>query len=452
MKSVRHLIKHYFNSGHSRSIKAKKHIIISFVLKGISILIGFVLVPLILGYIDSERYGIWLTLSSIIAWFSFFDIGLGNGLRNRFAEAIANDTHELAKTYISTTYALLGIVFLFALILFNCVNPFLNWQKILNTLTITNKELSIIAMVIFNFFVFRLYFKLIGTILMADQRPSINSAFGPIGNVFTLIIIFALTKTTEGSLLLLSVVLSVVPAIVLIVATLYFFGKDYNYYKPNTKSIDFSKSKDLLGLSIKFLYFQMGSLIFFSTTNFLIAQVSNQQSVTEYNIAFKYFFVAIMIYSIVLTPFWSAVTEAYSRLDFLWIKRSLKNLQLLSVVFALILIFLLLVSNSIYRIWVGDKISIPFKLSFIVMIYMTIQIFIAPYSTFINGFGKLKLGIYIITLKLIIYIPSAIFLGMKFGAFGIVLAMALTQLPSLVLEPLQVSKIINGKSKGIWNE
>ena len=441
-----------FFKGHSRTVKAKKNIIVSFGLKGISIIVGLVFVPLILGYLDAERYGIWLTLSSIIAWFSFFDIGLGNGLRNRFAEAIAAGDHELAKTYVSTTYAILGVVFLFVLILFNIVNPFLNWQIILNTTAVGGRELSIIALIVFIFFILRFFFNLIGTILMADQRPAINNAFGPIGNVGALIIIFILTKTTEGSLILLSMVLSIVPVIVLIIATFYFFKKDYNKYKPEFKYIDFSKSKDLLGLGFKFFYFQIAALIFFSTTNFLIAQFENQESVAAYNIAYKYFFTVIMIYSIILMPFWSAVTEAYAKRDFAWLKRSIKKLNLLSVAMAGILVTLLLISNFVYDIWVGDKINIPFKLSFIIMIYTFIQLFVAPYSTFINGYGKLKLGLYAITIKLIIYIPAALILGKQYGAFGIVLAMALIQLPSLILEPLQVYLITNQKAYGIWNK
>ncbi|GAH31869.1 unnamed protein product, partial [marine sediment metagenome] len=84
-------IKNVLSTGHPRSIRAKKNIFASFGLKGISILISFLLVPLVLNYIDITKYGIWLTLSSIIGWFGFFDIGLGNGLRNKFAEAIAKD-------------------------------------------------------------------------------------------------------------------------------------------------------------------------------------------------------------------------------------------------------------------------------------------------------------------------------------------------------------------------
>src|SRR6476646_9497261 len=115
--------KSLINRGHDRSVNIKKNIIGLFVIRGCSIAISFILVPLTIRYVNPTQYGIWLTLSSIVAWFSFFDIGFGNGLRNKFAEAIAKGDTELAKIYISTTYAILSIVISCILILFFCINP-----------------------------------------------------------------------------------------------------------------------------------------------------------------------------------------------------------------------------------------------------------------------------------------------------------------------------------------
>ncbi|MCD4744725.1 MAG: oligosaccharide flippase family protein [Bacteroidales bacterium] len=449
------MAKNYINSffkGHSRSVKAKKNIIYSLFLKVISIIVGLVFVPLILGYLDAERYGIWLTLSSIISWFSFFDIGLGNGLRNRLTEAIAKNDTQLAKTYVSTTYAILGMIFILLIVAFLMVNHFLNWQKILNTTAIETSELAIVAKIVFVFFIFRFFFKLIGTILMADQRPAINNAFGPLGNIIALIIIFILTKTTNGSLIYLSAVLSIVPVFILILATLFFFIRDYRKYAPSYRYINLTKSKDLLGLGFKFFFIQIAAIIFFSATNFLIAQFSNQKAVAAYNVAYKYLFMVNMVYGIILTPYWSAVTDAVAKKDYTWLKNSMRKLNILSGVMTLILIGALLISPFVYKLWIGDKLTIPFSLSLIISLYLIQQVIVMPFSTFINGFGKLKLGMYILPMKIILYIPLAYFLGEKFGAFGVVLSMLLIQLTSLVIEPIHVFKLVNQKASGIWNK
>ncbi len=451
MTKLKSYIQNFFK-GHERTVKAKKHIIYSLGLKGISIVVGLAFVPLILNYLDAERYGIWLTLSSIIAWFSFFDIGLGNGLRNRFAEALAKNDHELARTYVSTTYAILGVVFSVIIILFFIVNPFLNWQKILNTTAVGTHELGVVALIVFVFFILRFFFKLIGTILMADQRPAVNNAFGPLGNLLALIIIFILTKTTKGSLINLAAVLSIVPVLVLMIATFVFFLKDYRKHSPSFKYVDLSKSKDLLGLGFKFFYVQIAGIVFFSTTNFLIAHFSNQESVAAYNVAYKYLFMINMIYGIILTPFWSAVTDAYARKDFEWLKKSIRKLNILSFIAVIGLLGALFVSPWVYKIWIGDKLTIPFSLSLAITLYLIQQVVVAPFSTFINGFGKLKLGLYLITIKIIIFIPLAYLLGTHYKALGIVYSLLIIQLISMVQEPMQVFKLINQKANGIWNK
>ena len=71
----------FFNQGSERTVKAKKNILLMLLIKGGNILIGVLLVPITLGYVDTDCYGIWLTLSSMVLWISFFDIGLNNGLK-----------------------------------------------------------------------------------------------------------------------------------------------------------------------------------------------------------------------------------------------------------------------------------------------------------------------------------------------------------------------------------
>ena len=55
----------FFNKGNERTLKAKKNIAASLILKGISIVIGLIYVPLLINYLGTEEYGVCLTLSSI---------------------------------------------------------------------------------------------------------------------------------------------------------------------------------------------------------------------------------------------------------------------------------------------------------------------------------------------------------------------------------------------------
>ena len=91
-------------SGDERSVLVKKNIYFSFLIKGFSISISLLLVPLTLNYLSVYEFGVWLTLSSIFTWINYFDIGLGNGLRNRLAESMARQDKKLGQIYVSTTF------------------------------------------------------------------------------------------------------------------------------------------------------------------------------------------------------------------------------------------------------------------------------------------------------------------------------------------------------------
>ena len=144
MVNIRSKIYSYFTKGNERSVIIKKNIAASLVLKCVSILISLQVVPLTIDYINPTKYGIWLTLSSIIAWLSYFDLGFAHGFRNRFAEAKAKGDIRLAKEYVSTTYAVLFLLFSVILLITLMVNKYLNWSSILNIDAVYNEELHIV--------------------------------------------------------------------------------------------------------------------------------------------------------------------------------------------------------------------------------------------------------------------------------------------------------------------
>ena len=166
-----------------RSVVVKKNIITSFFLKCISILVSLQVVPLTITYINPTKYGIWLTLSSIIAWLSYFDLGFAHGFRNRFSEAKANGNILLAKEYVSTTYAVLTALFLGVFFIAIIINHFLDWSSILNVATIYRSELHDVFNILTVFFCVNIVASIFTTMLTADQKPALASLIQTIGQV-----------------------------------------------------------------------------------------------------------------------------------------------------------------------------------------------------------------------------------------------------------------------------
>jgi len=453
-KNLKNNISGFFTQGHERSLRAKKNIAISFLIKGLSISIGLILVPLTINYLNPTKYGIWITLSSVIGWFSFFDIGLGHGLRNKFSEALATGKDELARVYVSTTYAILTFIIGGVLLLFCVVNPFLNWNNILNAGQdiALQKELSILALVVFTFFCLGFVFKLITTILTADQRPARASFFDLLGQIIALGLIFVLTKTTEGSLIYLGIVLSSIPVLVLLFSSIWFYNGKYKAYRPSIKLVDFSKAKGLLNLGVKFFVIQIAAILLYSTNNIIISQLFGPDQVTPYNVAFKYFSILMMGFSIVITPFWSAFTEAWVKKETIWIKNSINKLLLFWVFLFITGVIMLFASNWIYEIWVGKKVTIPFLMSAFLCVWALLNAWNSIFSQFLNGLGKVRLQMYLGISAALINLPLAIFLGKRMGVEGVLLANLIVLSIGVWMYPLQYYKIINNKAKGIWNK
>lgn len=441
-------------NGHERTIKAKKNIIASFVIKGLNIIIGLFLVRLTINYLNPTKYGIWITLSSIIGWFTFFDIGLGNGLRNKFTEALALSNHRLAKTYVSTTYAVLSIIIAIVLLLFYIINPFLNWASILNAGDdpALQKELAILALIVFTFFCLRFIFQLIATILIADQQPAKASLFNLYTNVLSLILIIILTKMTNGSLLYLGIIVSSLPVFVFIISSFWFYKGKYKIYKPSVNFVDFNKAKELFSLGIKFFFIQIAGVLLYQTNNIIIAQVLSPTEVTPYNVALKYFSIIMMIFSILVSPFWSAFTEAWMKDELKWIKSIIKKLIRLWFILIFIVIIMMLGSQWAYSIWIGNEINIPLSVSILVGISVIINIWNAIFSQFLNGVGKIKLQLWVGISAALLNVPLAIIMGKTIGVEGILLANITVLIFSAFLYPIQYRKLIYSTAKGIWSK
>ena len=394
----------FFLKGHTRGSKAIREVLYSILIQGFSVITGFLYVPLLLDYLTQEKYGIWLTLTSILGWFSFLDLGMGNGLRNKLTVALATGDFGLGKKLVSTTYALLICIFCVVLFVFHLSNFFLNWNSILNTKTIDNSELYILTSIVFTFFILRFIFQIISVVYLADQKPSSVKMIETSGSVFSFLIVLILTRVTlKGDLILLGTIISVIPVILFFLVSIVAFNARYKKLKPSVKDIDFKVSKGILNLGAKFFFMQISFIIVFTTSNFFIAQFYGPEEVTVYNIAFKYFQIPIMIFSIFMSPLWSAVTDAYAKSDFAWLKKTLKYSNILTALFSVGIILMVLISNWVYKIWIGDKVLIPIGLTVSLGIYTIIDLFITPYSYFINGMGKLRMAVIFTFIEIVVF-------------------------------------------------
>jgi len=439
-------------SGDERSILVKKNIYFSLLIKGFSISISLLLVPLTLNYLSVYEFGVWLTLSSIFTWINYFDIGLGNGLRNRLAESIAGQDKKLGQIYVSTTFFILSLIVTVVFLVFLAAQPYLNWTEILNADPSKVAHLNTVIVLSFAFFCINFLFKIIGIVYAAAQKPAFNDLITLLGSLLSLIIIFILTKTTDGTLMNVAIAFSAAPAFVLLVAypiTFYSYFKDF---RPKLKAVKPYYAKDLMNLGVQFFILQISGLLIFGTSNIIISRILGPEQVAPYNIAFKYFSIATMVFNIIIAPMWSASTDAFAKGDLLWIKKFMNGMLKVSVLSTVGVLVLILASNLVYRLWIGTAVVIPFRLSFWMGAYTIIVLWSTCFSTFLFGIGKLRIQLVNTVIASCLFIPLAVYLTKSMGITGIIIALCLTNLSGAILNPIQYQRIISGKASGIWNK
>ena len=62
--------------------------------RGLAIVLMAMGVALTLPYLGSERFGLWMTFSSMVLLLSLLDLGIGHALLNRVAQAKARDSQR----------------------------------------------------------------------------------------------------------------------------------------------------------------------------------------------------------------------------------------------------------------------------------------------------------------------------------------------------------------------
>lgn len=445
-------IKNRILSGDERSSRAKINILLSVINKCVAVLIGLMLIPITIDYLDPEQYGIWLTLSSIVAWISYFNVGLGHGFRNRFAEAKAKGQVELCRKYVSTTYFALFVIFGIVAIVFEFFNPLINWSAILNVNPEINALLCDVVAIALIGVCTQFVLAVFPILLEADQRPAFSAMLSTSGQAIALLVILVLTMIPFHSMKYIAVALTWVPCLVVLVFSACQFRTRYKRYAPSIKLIELSLVRNIVGLGGKFFVIQVSMLLIFQTVNIIISRVLGPSYVTEYNVAYKYFSITMMVFNIAIAPYWSAFTDAYVKGDFDWMRGVTSKLSRIWLALVFVSVILLAVSPISYKIWLHGSVNISWSTSIGMAVYVNIMALSTMYMTLINGTGKIMLQMMLYGVLAVMSIPICLLLCEYVGIVGILMVLSTVYASQAILGKMQLRKVLNSSATGIWDK
>lgn len=431
-----------------------KNVIYSGGIKIATVCISFLSVPILINYLNSTQYGIWLTIITFTSWFTLFDLGLGNGLKNKLIEFTAQGNASSARKYVSTTYVSMTLICSLICLGVYFLNPLIPWNKIFNVKGSLNSYISAATSTVLIFTLASMVLRLINNLLHANQQSYKVNVVNLVSQLAGFISLLVVKELCAPSLIVVALAFSLSQGLILLIINIYLFRTSFKDLVPSFISFDFKLIREVTNMGGRFFFIQIAGLVMYMTDNFIIASLFGPDDVTIYNIALKYFGILTMGWALIVIPLWPMTTKAYYTNDMVWINDMIKKMMKLLLLTIVIGVVMLLISNTFYRIWIGNKIVISAAVSMVILFYSCVSVFATIMATFINGIGKIKLQAYITCFVAVINIPLAILFSktLGWGLIGVPLATTVCLIISSFFAFLQSRRLISERAFGLWNK
>jgi len=331
--------------------------------KLLSVVTALISVPLTLHYLGAERYGMWMTMSSVIAMLAFADLGMGNGLLNVVSESHGRDDRQAIRQQVSSGFFILSLIAALVVVLFCAAYSFVSWHRIFNVQSALAQAEAGPALAVFAAcFALNIPLGIVQRVQMGLQQGFTASLWQGLGSVLGLAGVL-LAIHLEGGLPWLIGAMIGAPLLAAIGNSIHFFVFARPDLSPATQFVSRAAIQRIARTGMLFLVLQIVVTVAYASDNIVIAQMMGASAVTDYAVPEKMFSLITVLLGMVLAPLWPAYGEAIARGDKEWVRRTLKRSLTTAVGIAAVLSTLLVIfGDRIISIWVGHVVNPPFLL------------------------------------------------------------------------------------------
>jgi O-antigen/teichoic acid export membrane protein len=426
IKTILKFTAHDTTTSHGKSLERYRRVLLTggstLIVKIFSVTINLITVPLTLKYLGSERYGLWMTISSILSLMSFADLGLGNGLLNAISEANGKKDKSIAKKVVSSTFFMLTGIALIIFLLFLVIYKYVDWPGLFNAKNnIAKIESGPTIFVLLSIFVLNMPLGIIQRIQDGYQEGFKYQVWLILGSILSFIFLILCIQNKMG-LPWLVLAFSGGQLIASLLNGLLLFFKTRKYLKPSWKEFNYKSGLSLMNSGLIFFFLGLFTLLGNSSDSIIISHTLNPSSVAGYEIVKKIFLFS-MFTQFLIQPLWPAFGEALESGDFIWAKNTLfKGLKLFILLNAIISLPLLLFGKQIIFHWVGKEYIPSWSLLLGFYLFVIFANYGGVMSTFLNSKQLINRQLFMIALASICSVILKIFLSLKFGVSGIIWA------------------------------
>lgn len=390
---------------------------------GITTIAMLVTVPLTLGYLGSERFGIWMTIASISALMSFIDLGIGNSLIRRIASAHAAHDAEKLHNLISTgiiTLTAIGFLFGFAFLFTADKIKIEQFIKLTDPNNIPEIKRAIDAFIII--FLINIPLSALASIFQGLQMGwKVHLIKGVGATVSLLAVVFAAKEQAS----ICTLILTTYGIQTIFLAFLFIELNRKKLFKLKDLGNIFLKKESFYLLQDSWIYFllQITGFLIWNIDTFIIATKLGVGNVTSLAICQRIFQAILIPVVIFNAPLWAAYANAQTKNDIHFIAKTLKKSSLYTSVLAMLGIFLIFnLSEEIFNLWLKNPPTIDESLLFSYGIFIWLYTVGIPISMYLNGMGEIKIQLVTATIFCLLAIPLKFILISDYGTTGLISA------------------------------
>lgn len=324
---------------------------------------SLITVPLTLRYLGNERFGLWMTISSILAVAAFADFGVGNGVLNTVAKASGKDDIEGIHRAVSSGFAALVSIASFLLLSFFVIYPFGDWAAFFRVTSAQAKlEAGPTLAVFATCFALNISLDVVQRVQLGLQQGYRYGLWQLCGSIVGFIGVLC-GIWLRANLPVLVMAIAGGPVIATMLNAITFFGYIRPDLRPRWEKVSLDTISQIIKLGGLFFVLQVVVGVAFSADNFIIARTVGAVNVPDYSIPQRMFALITMLSGMLVSPLWPAYAEAISRGDIAWVRHTFRTSMMMVAGGATVAAgVLLLLSNQLIHLWVGTHIHPPFML------------------------------------------------------------------------------------------
>ncbi len=404
------------------------------VARGTRLLTALISVPLTIGYLGTERYGLWVAIASLLAMLAFADLGIGNGLLNVIAEAHGRDDRALAARYVSSAFFfLLALATVLGGLLAASYHA-IHWAGLFNvTSPLAAEEAGPAAAVFLGCFLVGLPLGVVQRVQLGYQEGFRASLWEALGSAIGLAGVLVAIVLHAG-LPLLVLAMAGGPVAALAMNGIVLFGRQRPWLRPRLRLAARDSAVRVLRLGVLFFILQVVMALAFYSDSFVVARLFGAGTVARYAVPAKLFDMVTMLSAMLLTPLWPAYGEAITRGDHAWVRRTL--LRSIGGVLVLTVsagVVLIAIGPMAVRIWAGPAVVPTRALLLALAAWNILSNLGSAVAMFLNGAGRLRFQVAAAVALAVTAISLKVVLGRALGLPGLAWGTALAYLITVAL-------------------